>query len=78
MRLGATDRRPDEPKDSPTKSLREQTEMEVWRNERMDMIVQKKLAPFRHLTGMLRHVFPMNVLTTPHLQREVSGRPLAE
>jgi hypothetical protein len=58
--------------------LREQKEMELWRDERTDLIVQKKLAPFRHLTGMLRDIYPMNVLTRPHHQRDMLGQPLAD
>ncbi len=56
----------------------EEREMARWGSERMDMIVQEKLAPFRHLDGFLRDVYPFNVLTAQHLQRIVFGQPLGE
>jgi hypothetical protein len=54
----------------------EMEQMVRWFNERLDMVVQKKPAPFRHLGGMQRDVYPLNVLTQPHLDRSVGGQPL--
>jgi hypothetical protein len=56
----------------------EQQEMAVWGRERLDMIVQKTVAPFRHVNGFLRDVFPLNVLSRPHVTGNVFGEPLAK
>lgn len=53
-------------------------ETNLWRLERLDMIAQNKPAPFRHLEGLLRDIYPINILTTPHLQREISGQKLRD
>jgi hypothetical protein len=50
--------------------------MTRWFHERLDMVAQNKRAPFRHLEGMQRDVYPLNVLTRPHLNCDVGGRPL--
>jgi hypothetical protein len=50
--------------------------MRRWSQERLDMVAQNKPAPFRHLAGMQRDVYPLNVLTRPHLEREIGGQPL--
>jgi len=54
----------------------ERERMVRWFNERLDMVVQNEPAPFRHLAGMQRDVYPLNVLTRPHLEHAVGGQPL--
>lgn len=61
-----------------TLDTQELSEMNLWRLERTDMIAQNRLAPYRHLCGMMRDLYPMNVLTTPHVQREICGYPLMD
>jgi len=56
----------------------EELEMNLWRQERLDMIVQNKRAPFRHLHGFLRDIYQINILTIEHLQSEVSGKKLVD
>lgn len=56
----------------------ELSEMKFWRWERLDMVTQNRLAPFRHLSGMLRDLYPMNVLTSSHVRREICGHPLMD
>jgi hypothetical protein len=56
--------------------VEEREQMLLWSRERMDMTAQDKPAPFRHLKGMQRDVYPLNVLTRPHLNRTVGGQPL--
>jgi hypothetical protein len=56
----------------------EERQVNLWREERLDLVVQNKPAAFRHLLGMLRDVFPMNVLTPAHVRHQVFGKTLAE
>ena len=54
-------------------SQEEADQWALWRAERTDMIIQRKLAPFRHLHGWLRDVYPFNVLSEYHLRQMVGG-----
>lgn len=42
----------------------------LWRDERVDYLSP---GSFRHLSGLLRDVFPFNILTMPHLSQKVEG-----
>jgi hypothetical protein len=50
----------------------------IWKLERLDMVLQKRLAPFRHLEGMLRDVYQFNVLTSVHLRRPLGNMVLRD
>jgi len=46
--------------------------------DRIGSWFRERLAGNRHLSGYLRDVYPLNVLSEPHLSRRVDGIPLAE
>ncbi len=56
----------------------ESKRMTRWFHERTDGASQGRPAPFRHLEGMHRDVFPLNILTASHLAREIAGMPLRD
>ncbi len=54
----------------------EKNRMLLWHLERLDMVVQKKPAQYRHLRGLFRDVFPLNFISLVHLAQAVEGVPL--
>jgi hypothetical protein len=50
----------------------------LWRQERWENQYSTIRAPFRHLQGMLRDVFPFNVLRKCHLEQAVNGIELRD
>jgi len=65
LSYGLDERRPEDKAES--------DRMALWYQERLDLIVQNKPAAYRHLLGMQRDVYPLNVLTAPHLSRPIEG-----
>ncbi len=48
----------------------------LWYQERLDLLGQDEMAPFRHKLGKIRAVYPVNLLNCSQLQSNIRGHSL--